>query len=67
MGQINWRREVELRIFLYSGLFVDGLQSTHFAEPFIEVYVGLTVGQTNDYLIDGWAPAQTTDGAVSDC
>lgn len=67
MGQINRRREVKLWIFFYSGLLVDGLQGSHFAEPFIEVDVGLAVGQTHDYLVDSWTPAHSADGTVSDC
>lgn len=65
VGQVNRRSEVELGILFYPWLFVDGLQRSQPAEPFVEVNVGLAVGQAHYYLVDGRTPAHPAYGTVS--
>lgn len=48
---------MEFGVLFYSWLFVDSLECSHAAQPLIEVNMRLSVGQTDDDLVDGGAPA----------
>lgn len=64
--QVDRCSVVELGVFFYSRLFVDGLECSHAAQSLIEVDVCLSVGQADYDLVDGGAPAESVDGAGSD-
>jgi len=55
----------QIWIFLHSGLFINGLQGSHFAQSLIKINLSFSGRQAHNNLINGSTPTQSMNRSIT--